>query len=107
MFAGLHSDFVPELICPFRAATGLPCPLCGSTRAVLLAVQGDPRFLDYNAVMVAVVAAVAVLWALRARGRGAALRAALPPGRPLAALWVGVLALAWAWALAHRDTIVG
>lgn len=98
---------MPELICPFRAATGLPCPLCGSTRAVLLAVQGDPRFLDFNAVMVVVVAVFAVLWALRLTGRGVALRAALPRGRPLAAVWVGVLALAWAWALAHRETIVG
>ncbi|HWT92124.1 MAG TPA: DUF2752 domain-containing protein [Solirubrobacteraceae bacterium] len=98
---------MPDLICPFRAATGLPCPLCGSTRAVLLAAQGDPRFLDYNAVMVAVLAVVAGLWLLRATGRGAALRAMVPRGRPLAALWVGVLALAWGWALAHQDTIVG
>lgn len=97
---------MPELICPFRAATGLPCPLCGSTRAVLLAVQGDPRFLDYNAVMAVVVAVVALLWLARATRRGAALWAALPRGRPLAAVWVGLLAVAWAWALAHRDTIV-
>jgi hypothetical protein len=32
------------LVCPFRAATGLPCPGCGCTRAVHFAVRG--RFGD-------------------------------------------------------------
>jgi hypothetical protein len=97
---------VLELICPFRAATGLPCPLCGSTRAVVLAVQGDPRFLDFNAVMAVVVAVVALYALARALGPTERVKALVPRGRPLAALWVGVLALAWAYALAHRDTIV-
>ncbi|HVD25214.1 MAG TPA: DUF2752 domain-containing protein, partial [Gaiellaceae bacterium] len=26
--------------CPFRAATGLPCPFCGATRAFALAARG-------------------------------------------------------------------
>ena len=27
--------------CPFRTLTGLPCPICGITRSVLLALRGD------------------------------------------------------------------
>ena len=30
----------PSLACPLRAATGIPCPLCGMTRAVVAAVHG-------------------------------------------------------------------
>src|SRR4029079_10376410 len=33
---------------PFRALTGLPCPLCGATRAFVYFCNGDTRFLDYN-----------------------------------------------------------
>ena len=28
------------LACPFRAVTGVPCPLCGMTRAVVSAMHG-------------------------------------------------------------------
>ena len=32
-------DPVPP--CPLRALTGIPCPLCGSTRGVIAAIHGD------------------------------------------------------------------
>jgi hypothetical protein len=30
-------------LCPYRALTGTPCPLCGTTRAFLFLLQGDLR----------------------------------------------------------------
>ncbi len=52
--------------CPFRAITGLPCPLCGGTRAFVSLARGDSAFLHFNAfwVLVAVglvIAGVVVL----------------------------------------------
>ncbi|MGH2970351.1 MAG: DUF2752 domain-containing protein, partial [Solirubrobacteraceae bacterium] len=41
------------LPCPFLAVTGLPCPLCGSTRSFALAARGDMALFGYNAVWVA------------------------------------------------------
>ena len=96
------------LLCPFRALTGLPCPLCGSTRAVVLAGRGDAAFLDFNAVTVVVLAAVAVYGAVAVAValRGGRLRAPVVRGRTIAGLVAAVAAVAWAWTLAHRDTIV-
>ena len=33
--------FSPVPPCPLRTLTGIPCPLCGSTRGVIAAVHGD------------------------------------------------------------------
>jgi hypothetical protein len=33
--------------CPFKLATGLPCPGCGLTRAVVAALHGDPSTSFY------------------------------------------------------------
>src|SRR3954464_8864726 len=62
---GAH--FVPP--CPFRTVTGLPCPLCGGTRAFAWAARGDVGFLHYNAfwffVALAMVLAGAAVLVLR------------------------------------------
>ena len=55
--------------CPFRALTGLPCPLCGGTRAFAWAARGDTGFLSYNGfwVFVAVASTIILLgWTLAA-----------------------------------------
>lgn len=42
--------------CPLRALTGIPCPLCGSTRGVIAAVHGDiGHALSLNPAAVAVL----------------------------------------------------
>ncbi len=81
----------PGLPCPLRTVTGVPCPLCGMTRAVTMAVHGD---LGASLAMspggiVAVVAALVLLVAWRVR------RIAIPGWAiplTLGALWVYQLA---------------
>jgi hypothetical protein len=80
----------PQL-CPFRAATGLPCPLCGATRAFTLFGHGDASWVDYGAVWVVAAIVLIAIGLVRFR----------PPPRALA----GVAVVAWAWALAHDATI--
>lgn len=87
--------------CPFREATGLPCPLCGATRAFALAVRGDGGWLSYNAPWV-VLAALSV-------AAGALLLAGVRPRIPARSLAVAAVVfatVAWAYALAQRQTIV-
>lgn len=90
------------VLCPFRAITGMPCPLCGSTRAFTLLMHGDASWTSYNAVVVVVVAAF-LLWQLLRLARGGRLRA--PPGAWQLGGGVAALGLAWAWTLSHADTI--
>lgn len=102
-----------DLPCPFLEATGVPCPLCGGTRAVVHATQLHGSFLDYNAiwvfVAVIVVVVVAGMLALRRLSpqRYALIRGAAEgtPNRTRGAVVGFVFAIAWAWAIAHRSTI--
>ena len=90
--------------CPFRAATGLPCPLCGSTRAFALAVRGDGGWLSYNAPWVMLAALAMAAGALAVAG---ALPRMRPPRATVAAAAALVVATAWAYALVQRGPIAG
>ena len=87
--------------CPFRLLTGVPCPTCGATRAVLAA--GQTRFLDallYNPLLT--VAAVAGLaWLVLRLGFGRTIQLDLAP-RGRAIVWIaagGLVALNWAYVI--------
>lgn len=94
-----------HVLCPLRAATGVPCPLCGATRSVALAVRGDAAFLDFNPIWVLVLAALVIVGLARAVA-GERGRRSLPARVPWPAVVV-VIAAGWAVALAHRDAIAG
>ena len=46
--------------CPFRAVTGLPCPVCGGTRAFVAVARGDSAFLHFNAFWVLFAVALVI-----------------------------------------------
>ena len=81
-------DVAPFPLCPFHAATGLWCPLCGSLRAVADLTHLDvPAALSSNLpVVLLVLPAIAVTWGLW-------VRAALT-GRP--AGQIGITNRTWA-----------
>ena len=98
---GAATDVRPSddlTLCPFRLATGLPCPFCGLTHSLFALGQGDVddsvRFSPLGP-LVAVAAAVVGWIVLRAVKQERPLR--WP--RPVLALGTMVLALSWAFQL--------
>jgi len=97
--AALPLDIPPLalLACPFRAATGLPCPGCGATRAFHFAVRG--RFGDalaFSPLATAIAAALglhAVWTALRLAGLPFAPRLEDTPR----ARWLAAIAIVANW----------
>jgi hypothetical protein len=60
VLAWLPVDPVPP--CPLRTLTGIPCPLCGSTRGVIAAVHGHlGHALELNPASLLVLALAAIL----------------------------------------------
>ena len=87
-----HSLDETPTICPFRLATGLPCPACGLTRSVVFAMHGDaPASLDLHPFgVVTVVLMVALAFGLDRRFP--AVTAAIMRRSTLAviaAIWIG------------------
>ncbi len=90
----------PEMtLCTFRRLTGVPCPTCGSTRAVLAAGQG--RFLEallHNPFLaVATVAGLAWLVTRLVLGRTARLDLTRPQRRVVWTMIAVLFALNWGY----------
>ena len=87
----------PPLACPLRSATGIPCPFCGMTRAVVAAVHGDVvTSLRFNPAGLLVLA-IAVVVLVRPRIVSSLLRTPL---------WLlgGGSALLWAYNVVLNPT---
>ena len=98
-----HTPWPP---CPLRTFTGLPCPLCGATRAFALAARGDAGFASFNGFWVLVAVLVIVAGAAALLTNRSPIEVLVRSSRRTA-LTVGLLgACGWAWALAERATIV-
>ena len=86
----------PPFACPLRAATGVPCPFCGMTRAVVAAVHGHlASSVAFNpggilVLMLAVVAIARPAWLTRLR-------------LPLWSLFA-VLGALWLWNIGFNPT---
>jgi len=103
---GATTDVRPSddlVLCPFRLATGVPCPFCGLTHSLVALGQGEidesVRFSPIGP-LVAVLAALAGWAVIGATRRGRRLR--WP--RPLLAFGTMVLALSWAFQLTQGAT---
>ncbi len=103
----LHLDRLPMVFCTFRALTGLPCPTCGSTRALARLATLDVAGAVAMNPLAALVFALIALWALvdlvllpRRRALSLEVSPRVARGLRLTAL---VLFLAnWAYLLAAR-----
>jgi hypothetical protein len=86
----------PEVACPLRALTGIPCPLCGMTRAIIAAAHGHAgQSLAFNPggvilLLLAVVAIVRPAWLARLQ---------LPAWSLLA-----IIGALWAWNIGFNPT---
>jgi hypothetical protein len=85
----------PTLVCPLRSATGIPCPFCGMTRAVVSGIHGHlVTSLRYNPgglVIIAIAIAMVLGWKTE--------RVNIPKW-----LLPVALALLWAWNLTLNPT---
>ncbi|MBI3932437.1 MAG: DUF2752 domain-containing protein [Acidobacteria bacterium] len=103
--AAFHLDRLPIVLCAFRAATGLPCATCGSTRAFGRLAQLDVGgALTLNPFITLVALAIAV-WGvadllLALRGRTLALRTSAGEAKAIALAVVAALAVNWVYVLA-------
>lgn len=94
-------------LCPFRAATGVPCPLCGATRATVALAHGDWSAAVAQNVVWPVVLLLLALGAAVVLARPAVVPrlVAATRGKRVLVPIVLVTAVAWAWGLAHAGTI--
>lgn len=88
----------PVIICPLRRYTGIPCPTCGGTRALVsLATLNPLAALAFNP-LVTIGLVVVPIWAVRRKSRGLRLIDWHPTWRTLTLLSV-LVAANWGYVL--------
>ena len=109
-FVYFHGKALPEM-CPLRTVFGVPCPTCGMTRGVVLALHGHlAESASVNASAPVLVAAVLFLGillslagGLRMTGRDRysdlAAKWIQPAGIAAGLAWGVLLTVNWVWAL--------
>jgi hypothetical protein len=100
----LGLDRLPFTVCLFKALTGLPCPACGSTRAVGHLAHADFAGALAMNPLATVAAVVVAAWAvadslLLARGRALDLEVGPRVGNLMRVGLVAAVALNWAYLL--------
>ena len=101
----LRLDRLPFSVCYLKALTGIPCPTCGSTRAVGCLAHGDlPGAFAMNPLATAALLAL-VPWALcdlalLTRGRALGLSVSPRGGQVLRIAVVVALVANWAYLIA-------
>jgi hypothetical protein len=97
---------VDWLVCPFRRLTGLPCPLCGMTRALCAIGHGHFRSaVELNAVspMVFALFLGGLVWSTGELGGWSPPRSGFSQAKVFAGL-LSLLLVNWVWLLAHLMT---
>jgi hypothetical protein len=88
----------PATFCPFRAVTGVPCPICGTTTAMVRLGRGNVAgALAANPVTLLALAALVLAPVLAGRVR--------LPQRAAPWLLTCVVAFAWMWQLVRFDRV--
>jgi Protein of unknown function (DUF2752) len=101
----LGLDHLPVTVCLFKGLTGIPCPTCGSTRAVGRLVHLDVAGALAMNPLTTLAAALVAIWAvadlgLLARGRALDLEVGRPLARLVRGLVVAAVAVNWLYLVA-------
>jgi hypothetical protein len=101
----LGLDRLPFTLCVFKAATGIPCPTCGSTRVFARLAEWDLAGAFAMNPLTTVLALGLLSWALAdlvllARGRSLVAEASPRAGTALRVAAVAAVVANWVWLVA-------